>query len=108
MTSLIKKIIPSKPKKNSTFIWILIISIVIAFVIFSNFGLIKRIELEIEKNELKSDIKREQIINDSLKKQIELLEKDSIEIERLAREKYGLIKPGEKVFISGKSLDKNK
>jgi cell division protein FtsB len=102
MSSLFKKIIPSKPKKNSTFIWILIISIVLAFVIFSNFGIIKRIELEVEKNELKSDIKREQIINDSLKKQIELLEKDSIEIERLAREKYGLIKPGEKVFISGK------
>ncbi|MFW6276782.1 MAG: FtsB family cell division protein [Bacteroidota bacterium] len=38
-------------------------------------------------------------MHDSLKQRIKMLQKDTSEIERVAREKYGMVKPGEKVYI---------
>jgi cell division protein FtsB len=37
--------------------------------------------------------------SDSLRRQVRILETDSTEIERLARERYGYIRPNEEVFI---------
>jgi len=86
-------------KNKRSIIIFVIIAVFAVFIIFSNYGIVKRIELEVGKKTLVKDIKKEKDISDSLSRQIKLLENDKLEIERIAREKYGMLKPGEKVFI---------
>ncbi|MBM2816170.1 MAG: Septum formation initiator family protein [Ignavibacteria bacterium] len=66
--------------------------------IFSNQGLLKRVELELDKKRLEMESAKEMRIRDSILRQIKLMEQDSTEIERIARERYGMKKPGEKIF----------
>lgn len=47
---------------------------------------------------IQAKIRKEQKTNDELKKQAEILNTDEF-YEKVAREKLGLVKPGEKVFI---------
>lgn len=82
---------------------ILILFLALNFV-FSEYGIINRISLEFEKSELIDDIQSEKSVNDSLMKRINILKSDSIEIERLAREYYGMTKPNEKLFIYKKRI----
>ncbi len=86
-------------KKINLFIVFTIIIIVLAFIIFSPSGLINRILLNQKKEELIKLINREKLIQDSLSNNINRLQKDTLEIERLAREKYGMKRPGEKIFL---------
>jgi cell division protein FtsB len=72
-------------------------------ILFSNYGIIKRFALEGRKNELYKELSNKKEIIDSLKNRIHKLESDSTEIERIAREEYGMIKPGEKVYIIRKN-----
>jgi cell division protein FtsB len=70
----------------------------LGFTLFSNYGLLNRIKLEVRKNELKEQIRTDKHTKDSLRLYIKRLETDMSEIERVAREKYGMIKPGEKIY----------
>lgn len=74
---------------------VLVLTIII---LFSEYGIIKRISLESDKDELYDKIAYEKQAADSLKNEIKLLKYDSTEIERIAREKYGLMKKGEKIY----------
>lgn len=66
---------------------------------FAEKGLVKRIKLEIESKKLKKKIETIEKENDSLKQKIYKLEINPKEIERIAREKYGMAKEGEEVYI---------
>ncbi len=88
-----------KKSKKSILIAGIVLVIISTFVLFSNYGLVNRLRLEQRKAELNEEITLRKKSQDSLRKAIERLENDSLEIERLAREKYGMKKPGEKVFI---------
>ncbi len=94
-----KTYIIEKFKKPVFILTFLIIMIVTLFILFSNYGIYKRIKLVIQKKELSAQIIHDKIIQDSLKQKIELLKNDKLELERVAREKYGLVKPGEKVYF---------
>ncbi len=61
-------------------------------------GLRVRLNLELENRELKTALKRETEIQDSLRKEIKLLQTDKKRIEKAAREKYGMVKPGETLY----------
>lgn len=75
----------------------------LGFVLFTNHGVVKRIELEMRQKTIEREIVRQRIVTDSLLRHIRILETDTLEIERLARQNYGMIKPGEVVyFIEGK------
>lgn len=75
----------------------------LGFVLFTNHGVVKRIELEMRQKTIEREIDRQRIVTDSLLRHIRILETDTLEIERLARQNYGMIKPGEVVyFIEGK------
>ena len=74
-------------------------AIVIAFVMFSSHGLMSRWRLTAERENLNSEIGYLRLQEDSLRSLINRLEHDTIEIERLARERYGYIRPGEKVYL---------
>lgn len=70
----------------------------LSFILFSDRGLIKRMALISHRNELQTKIKDEMKVHDSLVKSIDNLQYDTVEIERIARENYGMIKPGEKIY----------
>ncbi len=67
--------------------------------IFSDYGIIEIIKNKFTKTELRSKIALETKLSDSLSIRIRKLEYDTLEIERLARELYGMVKPNEKLFI---------
>jgi len=72
------------------------------FTIFSDHGLYKRLDLELDRSEMINKIENEIELRDSLKNLKKVLLKDTFEIERLAREKYGYIREGEEIyFIDG-------
>jgi cell division protein FtsB len=86
-------------KEHRKFIILILIALLaLSFVIFSDRGLIKRLSLINHRNELQTKIQDEMKIHDSLVKSIDKLQFDTIEIERIARENYGMIKPGERIY----------
>jgi cell division protein FtsB len=80
----------------------LIVLVVIIFVgtlgvLFNEFGVLKFLKLQKEVNTLNNDIKKEMDENKSLKNEIDSLErKVPAKIEKSAREKYGMVRKGEK------------
>ena len=77
----------------------IIIALILFFIIFSEYGLLTTVKLWWNIGDLKEKIAKEQLLHDSLNARISVLLKDSTELERLARENYGMIKRGEQVFI---------
>ena len=53
---------------------------------------------EVEMNNIQTKIQEESKLNEDLKKQKEMLNSDEY-IEKVAREKLGMVKPGEKIFV---------
>ena len=68
------------------------------FLIFNEVGLKKWIELNKTKNHLKSDIQTLLTQQINLQEEIVKLNIDQEYIEKIAREKFMMVKPGEKVF----------
>ena len=68
------------------------------FLIFNEVGLKKWIELNKTKNHLKSDIQTLLTQQINLQEEIVKLNIDQDYIEKIAREKFMMVKPGEKVF----------
>lgn len=99
MTKIIKKILAFLKKNKRLIIGVVSGAFVLTFLLFSSHGLFKWLSLKLQMSSLQSDIREETERQDSLTKKIELLLKDKSEIERIARENYGMIKPGEKVYI---------
>lgn len=71
-------------------------------IIFTDFGLLRRYKLEFEKANIDKEIRNQKQISDSLLRVVTKMQNDTFEIERIAREKYGLVKSKEQIyFISG-------
>jgi cell division protein FtsB len=69
------------------------------FFLFNNFGLLKYLKLKKEVSTLNNDIKTVNEENNSLKNENDSLErKVPYKIEKTAREKYGMIRKGEKTI----------
>lgn len=86
-----------KRRRYLTLFLIIFLWVVYALLMGDN-GLLVRYNLEVENKELKAAIKREAQIQDSLRKEIKLLQTDKKRIEKAAREKYGMVKPGETLY----------
>jgi len=85
-------------KRRSVFIPVMIIVPVVSFMVFSNKGLLKRLQLEAETTEMRQKIDEAKAEQKQLEAQVKALEKDPRAVEKVAREKYGMIKPGETVY----------
>ena len=72
------------------------------FFLFSPYGIIKSIKLSNQRTDSYKELLDLRKTNDSLRKKIIQIRTDTFEIERIAREKYGMIKSGEKVYIRKK------
>lgn len=86
-------------------IGMILLSFLFVIIFFSNYGVLKRINLELESNDMKEEINALNKTHDSLMLRIKEAETDTFEIEKVAREKYGLVKPGEKIFFIEKDTN---
>ena len=71
---------------------------VLAIFTFGSRGLLKRAELEIRYDKTYQQLYRERAVGDSLRSEIARMTSDTAAIERLARERYGLVRPGESIY----------
>ncbi|MFM8455686.1 MAG: FtsB family cell division protein [Ignavibacteria bacterium] len=89
-----------KEEKKKRFLWTGISVILgMAYIFFSDYGIYEGWQLEKEKAIIDADIQYQHSMRDSLNAIIQSLEKDDGTIERLARERYGMIKQGEEVLF---------
>jgi cell division protein FtsB len=80
------------------FFYLLILLVIIAYAVFGKKGILQRVELEMENNELKQKLKDEQEKTLYLQKEIEDLKNSLKKIDEVAREKYGMVKEGEEIY----------
>ena len=87
-----------KSPSLTNFLFVLLSSGCILLLFFSDRGFITLWNLKKEKIEIQQDINslRQQLA--ALEKEAEKLEFDEKYIEKIAREKFKMVKPGEKVF----------
>lgn len=108
MTEDSKQKLHENPVKRHLVVGGVILFVILIFYLFTDYGAINKysyISKESDLSEKAAGLRKE---IDSLKKLEIRMRKDTLEIERLAREKYGMIKPGEKViFIKKKKNDED-
>jgi len=78
---------------------IVVLSFVTLLTIFSDHGLLALLKLELKRSNLEQEIQAELIRKDSINNYIIKLKSDTLQIEKIAREKYGMIRPKEQVFF---------
>jgi cell division protein FtsB len=89
-----------RPLRSKRVVLILVVLIpTLAFITFSNKGIIQRLKLEAEKREWEQKNKQAQLQEKRLKEEIKALESDLGTIERIARERYGMVREGETVYL---------
>ena len=89
----------SKPKK-AKFFYIIIITIIVSVVtlIFNDFGFLKLVKLQRQHQALDSSLRELLLQQEKLKLEINQLQTNNAYIEKIAREKFMMVLPGEKVY----------
>jgi cell division protein FtsL len=86
-----------KNKKAKFFIWLFIVLIGAAYLFFNEFGALKFIQLKNDVDSLQQKISKVDNENSALKAEIDSLKrKEPAKIEQVAREKYDMMRKGEK------------
>jgi len=80
------------------FLYLLILLLIISYAVFGKKGILQRVELEMENRELQQKLKDEQEKTLYLQKQIEELKNSQKMIDKVAREKFGMVKDGEEIY----------
>ena len=68
------------------------------YLLFDNKGVITRIRLELRERSMREKVRGTEMQNDTLRAQIKALQGDQKTIETIAREKYGMTRPGESQY----------
>lgn len=76
----------------------LVFSLLAVFFVFYKYGLLQRFVLEQKKEVVEADVVRAKFVEDSLRGYIKTLTYDTLEIEKIAREQYGMIRENEEVI----------
>lgn len=85
--------------KKLSLVFSIIVSVLFVLVLtFSDQGFYDHYVYKKNLNELQNTVDSLKKVNDSLSIEIKLLKSDLEKIEKVAREKYGMIKPGEKIY----------
>lgn len=86
-------------KYNSRVVLVVIFFLgLISLASLGNKGIIQRFNLESEKEDLEKQLEAEVRKSQELLKEIEELKTSDTKIEKVAREKYGMTKDGEKIY----------
>jgi cell division protein FtsB len=85
--------------RNRTFLVALLIAVpILGYVLFGSHGVVQRIRLEQQRTELQAKIKDAETQTRKLREQSAALDGDRKTIEKVAREKHVMVRPGEKVY----------
>lgn len=68
------------------------------YVFFNSNGILQRVRLELQKKEMIEKIEKAEAEQAQLKEQSKALDGDPKAIEKVAREKYGMVRENEKVY----------
>lgn len=79
-------------------VYLLIFTAGIAFLLFNDYGLLKYWQMKDEIVVKSRELQKTRDMLESLKAEIDSLKNSGFKIEQVAREKYNLIRPGEKVI----------
>ena len=71
---------------------------VLVIITFGNRGILKRVELELRRDQLSEQVQQQRAVGDSLRSEIQHLKTDTAAVEKLARERYGMVRPGERIY----------
>ena len=85
-------------KNKPLSISLLVVLIAFSFMMFGNRGILQRLRLEEQKEELQTKIRQAQDEQRQLQQQSKALDSDPKAIEKIAREKYGMIRDGETIY----------
>ena len=85
-------------RKRNVLITLLVGVPIVSFVLFSNKGVVKRMSLEEEKHAMEEKLTQAKADQQQLQEQSRALDNDPKAIEKVAREKYGMIREGETVY----------
>jgi cell division protein FtsB len=95
-----------KNLKNKTIRYTLLVGIpVVSFMVFGNRGVLQRMSLETQKAEMQDKIRMAIEEQRRLQQQSKALDSDKNAIEKVAREKYGMMREGETVYKIKKTND---
>ncbi len=95
---LIKKIARFFKYNKLALFFSLIIIAHIGLAVFGSKGLLTRIRLESERKQLEKQLQEEWKKGEDMKKEINEINTSDKKIEKIAREKYGMTKDGEKII----------
>jgi cell division protein FtsB len=85
--------------KNKRLLFGLILGIpLLFFIIFGNRGIVQRVRLQSQKTELEAKILQAEEETKKLQAESKALDGDKRTIEKVAREKYGMVRDGETVY----------
>lgn len=84
--------------RKKFFLYLLVLLLILGYAVFGKKGILQRVELEMENRELREKLKTEQDKSLMLQKEIEDLKTSDKKIEKVAREKYNLVKDGEEIY----------
>ena len=109
---VMRALIESQNSGRRKIYWVaaaVVLLFIVLFVIGGNYGILNILKLREERKALQTELKSLEQERDSLKLGIAKLKYDKHEIERVAREKYGMALPGEKVikFVDPKDTSRH-
>ena len=84
--------------RKKFFLYLVILLAILSFAVFGKKGILQRVELEIENRNLKEKLAQEQQKTIMLQKEIEEIKTSDKKVEKVAREKYGMVKEGEEIY----------
>jgi cell division protein FtsB len=76
----------------------LLSALLVLYVLFDNKGIIARIRLELQKQDMEERVKAAERETKELETNIKALQGDKKTIEKVAREKHGMVREGETVY----------
>ena len=96
--SFFKNIVRYIFKRKRFFLYLLVLLVILSYAVFGKKGILQRVELEMENRQLKEKLRTEQDRSMMLQKEIEEIKTSDKKIEKVAREKYSMVKEGEEIY----------
>ncbi len=85
-------------RRTKRWVWILAVVVILFFLVFNNHGLLRLYRIQSESRQVEEEIALLQARAAELYQEVASLENDMAYIERLAREKYRMVRQGEQLF----------
>ena len=103
---IVKDILRFLIHRKKAILYLLISFLVLSILVFSDYGILKKYDLQSQNKAIIRQTEEQKKLKDSLQLRVQLITNDKTEIERAARKYYGLIKPKENVYIIRHSQSK--